>query len=117
VLLVLSVVKAVSEIMAFSLIVQGVLYLVARDKRQSSLAYRMLAGITRPVTRVARAVMPRVVPDRYLWIVTMLMVFGLWVVVGQQKIETCLTQSREDPLCVELVKNVEQRRQLQGGNQ
>ncbi len=116
-LLVLSVVKAVSEIMAFSLIVQGVLYLVARDKRQSSLAYRMLAGITRPVTRVARAVMPRVVPDRYLWIVTMLMVFGLWVVVGQQKIETCLTQSREDPLCVELVKNVEQRRQLQGGNQ
>jgi len=117
VLLVLSVVKAVSEIMAFSLIVQGVLYLVARDKRQSSLGYRMLAGIIRPVTRVARFIMPRAVPDRYLWIVTVLLVFGLWVVVGQQKIQTCLTQSREDPLCVELVKKVEQRRQLQGGAQ
>lgn len=116
-LLVLSVVKAVSEIMAFSLIVQGVFYLVAREERQSSLTYRMLAGLTRPVTRVARVVTPRAVPDRYLWIVTVLLVFGLWVFVGQQKIATCLTESREDPLCVELVKNVEQRRQLQGGGQ
>ena len=115
-LLVLSVVKALSEIMAFSLIVQGVLYLVAREKRQSSLAYRMLAGITRPVTRVARAIMPRVVPDRYLWIVTVLLVFGLWAFVGHLKIQTCLTESRDDPLCVELVKNVEQRRQMPSGD-
>ena len=53
-LLVVSILKAFSEILAFSLLGQGVLWLIAGKSRDTNVVYRMFSIITRPVMRLAR---------------------------------------------------------------
>ncbi|MCC6535644.1 MAG: hypothetical protein IT531_24090 [Burkholderiales bacterium] len=109
-LLFLSVLKAFSEVLALSLLGQGILYLVAGRSREQNFVYRMFSAVTRPVMRIARFIMPRFVLDRHIWLVAVLLVFVVWVVAGQQKLRLCMTQASDSPLCVELVKALKERR-------
>jgi hypothetical protein len=108
-LLLLSIIKAISEILALTFLGQGVLWLVAGKARENNFVYKMFAAVTRPVMWVARAIMPRFVLDRHIWMVAMLIVLVLWVVAGQQKLRHCLMEGQANPLCVELVKAVKER--------
>lgn len=112
-LLIISILKAFSEIVAFSLLGQGLLWLIAGKSRESNFVYRMLAAVTRPVMRLARVIMPRFVLDRHIWLVAVLIVLVVWVFAGQQKLKLCLTQSPDDPLCVELVRTLKERNPVQ----
>jgi len=112
-LLLVSILKALSEVLAFSLLGQGLLWMIAGKSRDSNFVYKMFAAVTRPVMRLARVIMPRFVLDRHIWLVAALIVFVVWVVAGQEKLKMCVTTSAEDPLCVELVKMLKERRPAQ----
>jgi hypothetical protein len=109
VLLILSIIKAVCEILALALVGQGILWLVAGKSRDTNFVYKMFASVTRPVMWLARVIMPRIVLDRHIWMVAVFIVFALWVIAGQQKLKHCVTVSPENPLCVELVKALKER--------
>jgi hypothetical protein len=113
VLLFVSVVKALSEILALSLIGQGILLLVAGRARESNFVYRLFAALTRPVMRLARMVTPRLVPDRHIWIVAVLLVFVVWVLAGTHKLRLCVTEASDSPLCGHMVRTLGHR---SGGN-
>ena len=103
-LLFFSILKAFSEIVALSLIGQGLMRLIAGKSCENNFAYRMFSAVTRPVMRLARAITPRFVPDRYVWLVAVLIVLVIWVFAGQQKLNLCALQTADDPLCVEFVR-------------
>lgn len=110
-LLLVSILKAFSEILAFSLFGQGVLWVVAGKSRENNFVYKMFAAVTRPVMRLARFIMPRVVLDRHVWMVAVLIVLVVWVVAGQQKLRMCMNEAVNDPLCVEIKQGLEGRPQ------
>jgi hypothetical protein len=112
VLLLVSILKALSEIIAFSLLGQGVLWLIAGRSRESNFVYRMLATVTRPVMWLARTIMPRFVLDRHIWLVAVFIVIVLWVFAGQQKLRICVSEMPDDPLCADLVKTLKERKAL-----
>jgi len=111
VLLLLSILKASSEILAFSLVGQGILWLVAGKSRETNFVYRTFAAITRPVVRLARFITPRVVLDRHVWMVAVLIVIIVWVGSSSQKLKLCMTEAASDPLCVEIKQGLEERQQ------
>ena len=109
-LLLVSILKAFSEILAFSLLGQGVLWLIAGKSRETNVIYRMFAIVTRPLMRLARLITPRLVLDRHIWLVGVLIVFIVWVFAGHEKLKLCMTDSIDDPLCVEIKQGLERRR-------
>ena len=111
-LLLLSVVKAICEILALALAGQGILWLVAGKARQDNFVYKMFASVTRPLMWLTRTIMPRFVLDRHVWMAAVLIVLVLWIVSAQQKLKHCVTVSPESPLCVELVKALKERGSL-----
>lgn len=112
-LLLLSILKAFSEILALSMLGQGLLWIVAGKSRETNFVYRMFAAVTRPVMRLARFIVPRFVLDRHVWMVSVLLVVAAWVVTGQQKIRMCMNEAVSDPLCVEIKQTLQERQQKQ----
>ena len=110
-LLVVSILKAFSEILAFSLLGQGVLWLIAGKSRDTNVVYRMFSIITRPVMRLARLSTQRIVLDRHIWTIAVLIVFIVWVFAGYEKLNLCMTDGIDDPLCVEIKQGLERRRE------
>lgn len=108
-LLLASIIKAISEILVLTFLGQGVLWLIAGQARENNFVYKLFSAVTRPVMWIARAIMPRFVLDRHVWMVAVLLVLVLWVVAGQQKLRMCLTEEAGDPLCVEIVRAVKER--------
>lgn len=109
-LLIVSIFKAFSEILALSLLGQGVLWLVAGKSRDTNVIYRMFSVITRPVMRLARLVTPKLVLDRHVWMIAVLIVIVVWVFAGHEKLKLCMTDSIDDPLCVEIKQGLERRK-------
>lgn len=109
-LLVVSIFKAFSEILAFSLVGQGVLWLIAGKSRDTNVVYRMFAIITRPLMRLARLITPKLVLDRHVWMIAVLIVVIVWIFAGHEKLKLCMTDAIDDPLCVEIKQGLERRR-------
>jgi hypothetical protein len=109
VLLFVSILKGLSEILALSLVGQGILWLIAGRARESNFVYTLFAAVTRPVMRLARIITPRFVLDRHIWMVAVLIVFLVWMFAGAHKLRLCLTESSDSPLCGQMVQTLEQR--------
>ena len=112
-LLLVSLLKAISEILALSLAGQGMLWLIAGQTRGSYFVYRLFATLTRPVLRLARMITPRFVGDRHVWMVAVLLVFVVWVFAGAHKLRLCATEAPDNPLCAPQMQTLEQRRGTQ----
>jgi len=108
-LLVVSIIKAICEILILTLLGQGVLWLIAGKSRENNFVYKLFATVTRPVMRLARLIMPRFVLDRHVWMVGVLIVLVAWVFASQQKLLMCKGESAADPLCVEIAKALKER--------
>ena len=89
-LLFVSAVKLIAEIALMALLGQGLLYLLAGEKRESNLFYQMLQVLTRPFMRAARWIAPKVVIDRHVPLVAFLLLALAWVVATLAKISLCL---------------------------
>lgn len=109
-LLLASIVKAICEVLALTMLGQGLLWLIAGSARENNFVYKLFSAVTRPVMRLARLLMPRFVLDRYIWMVAVLLVVVLWVVSGHQKLRLCPTEESASPLCADIVRAVKERR-------
>ena len=109
-LLFVSIAKAISEILIFSLVGQGILWLIAGRSRDTNFVYRMLAAVTRPVMWLARLLTPRFVLDRHIWLVALLLVLAVWILAGSQKLTLCVTEAADNPLCGQMVQTLKDRR-------
>ena len=108
-LLLVSILKAICEILALSLIGQGILWLIAGRARESNFVYRVFAAVTRPVMRLARALTPRFVLDRHVWLVAVLLVLVVWFFSGAHKLQLCLREGADSPLCGDIVHRLNER--------
>lgn len=89
-LLLASSVKLVAEIAVLAFIGQGVLAVLAGKKRDTNLFYKMLQAVTSPFVKVARILAPRVVLDRHVPIVALLLLCFIWLAATVAKISLCL---------------------------
>ena len=73
--------KALLELIGYLLLGQGVVYLLSAGGHERNGVYRFLRLLTSPFTRVVRRITPRVVLDKHVPLVTVLMVVWLWLTV------------------------------------
>lgn len=89
-LLFLSSVKLVCEIALMALLGQGLLFILAGDKREKNFFYQLLKVLTKPFTVAARWITPRQVADAHVGFVAFFFMVLVWVVVTIEKIQLCV---------------------------
>ena len=98
-LLVAAAVKLICEIALMALLGQGLLAILAGDRRHDNFFYKTLLVLTRPFTRFARLVTPRVVIDRHVPFAAFAMMLGFWVFATMGKVSLCLDIQLASQLC------------------
>ena len=98
-LMLLDILKALLEVAGLALLGQGLLFLLAGRKRDRNVGYQALATVTRPVIRVARFLTPRIVLDRHLGLVALLLVALAWFFVLVEKQSVCTEGALGQPSC------------------
>jgi len=91
-LFIVSLLKALVEIAAMSLLAQGVVAVLTGNSRRENFAYRLFQMVTVPVTRIARAITPRFIADRYLGLIGFCILFWLWIALIFAKAYVCHAQ-------------------------
>ena len=71
--------KAIVEVAGFSYIGQALVAAFSGNRRQQNVVYQILKIITNPVTRIARFVSPRFIPDRHVPFVAFGLLLWIWV--------------------------------------
>lgn len=94
-LLFLSAVKLVCEIAVLALIGQGLLYVLAGQKRDTNLFYQLFKIVTKPFTKAARLITPRQVGDHQVPFVAFFLLLVIWAVVTIEKIQYCIAHNME----------------------
>lgn len=79
--------KALTEVAAVGMLGQGLLYVVAGNKREGNLVYKLFQVITSPVMKATRIITPRIVLDRHIWLVSLLLLAVLWLTLTVFKIK------------------------------
>jgi len=82
--------KALTEVAAVGMLGQGLLYLLAGKTREQNLVYKLFKVITSPVMKIARFITPKIVLDRHIWLVAVLLLGVLWLVLTVLKIKFVL---------------------------
>ncbi len=82
---VISTVRILVEIALFSLLGQGVLFLLAGKNREHNIFYLMLRTLASPAMRFARWVSPRFVVDQHIPWVALFFLLVLWIGLGVAK--------------------------------
>ncbi len=82
--------KALTEIAGVAFMGQGVLWVIAGRKRDQNLVYKLFRTLTSPVTRVTRAITPRIIIDAHIGLVAFFLLMVLWVVLTVLKIKIVL---------------------------
>jgi hypothetical protein len=85
--------KALTEIAGVAFLGQGVLWLLAGAKRDQNVVYGMFKTLTSPVTRVVRAITPRIIIDAHIGLVAFFLLIVLWVALTALKIKLVLDHS------------------------
>jgi hypothetical protein len=78
-LMLLTIVKALAELAALFLLGQGILYILAGQKRDTNFFYQLFRTLTSPVVRVTRWLTPAFVLDRHIPYVSFLLLFWIWL--------------------------------------
>ncbi|MBL8326776.1 MAG: hypothetical protein JNJ89_17625 [Rubrivivax sp.] len=87
----LSAVKLVCEIALLALLGQGLLAVLAGDKRDTNFFYQLLKALTNPFTWLARKITPRQVADRHVGFVAFFLLGIVWAIVTFEKISHCIS--------------------------
>ena len=82
--------KALTEIAGVAFLGQGVLWLIAGAKREQNVVYNLFRTLTSPVTRVARAISPRIIIDAHIGMVAFFLLLVLWIALTALKIKLVL---------------------------
>jgi hypothetical protein len=88
-LLVLTIIKALAELAGLFLLGQGLLYVLAGEKRDGNYFYQLLRALTKPVVRGTRVITPKFVLDRHIPFVAVLVLFWIWLAVLLGMAQVC----------------------------
>jgi hypothetical protein len=89
-LLLVTTVKLLAEVALLALLGRALLGWLAGARRDQNLFYRVLDIVSRPVVRSARWLSPRVVLDRHVPLVALLLTALVWLGATAAKIAVCL---------------------------
>ena len=81
--------KAVVEVAAMAVLGRSLLGLLVGAQRESNLAYQVLHAVAWPALRLARLLSPRIVIERHLPLVALLLLGFAWIAVTGWKISHC----------------------------
>ncbi|MEK6244632.1 MAG: hypothetical protein AABM33_09015 [Pseudomonadota bacterium] len=84
---VIVILKALTEVAGVAFLGQGVLWVLAGSKRNQNIVYNLFKTLTSPVTRVTRAITPRIVLDQHIGLVAFFLLMVLWVTLTAFKIK------------------------------
>src|SRR5512139_1030675 len=87
---VIVILKALTEVAGVALLGQGVLWVIAGAKRDKNLFYNLFKSVTSPVTRMTRAITPRIIIDAHIGLVAFFLLLVLWVGLTALKIKLVL---------------------------
>ncbi len=85
--------KALTEVAGVFFLGQGLLWVWAGAKRDQNIVYNLFKTLTSPVTRVTRAITPRIVLDQHIGLVAFFLLMVLWVVLTAFKIKLVLDRA------------------------
>jgi hypothetical protein len=88
-LFLVTIAKALVEIAALFVVGQGILYVLAGEKREGNFFYQLLRVTTRPVYGIVRLLTPKVIVDRHVPWVALMVLFWLWLALTFAKIQIC----------------------------
>jgi uncharacterized protein YggT (Ycf19 family) len=88
--LLLSIVQTLILVAGLSLLGQGIVGAFNWRRRQDNFVYQLFSILTRPVVSVVRKVTPRVVLDEHVPLVTFLLLFFAYFLVGFWHRDVCL---------------------------
>jgi hypothetical protein len=86
--------KALVEVAAVGMLGQGLLHVLAGRGREQNLVYKLFKTITSPVTRITRWITPRIVLDRHIWLVSVLLLAMVWLALAVYKIKLVVQASQ-----------------------
>lgn len=89
-LLLLSSIKLISEIALMALLGQGLLFILAGEKRETNFFYQLLKVLTKPFVAAARWITPRQVADAHVGFVAFFFLVLVWAVVTFERIRLCV---------------------------
>ena len=81
--------KAVVEVAAMAVLGRSLLGLLLGPRRESNLAFQLLHTVASPALRLARLLSPRLVIERHLPLVALLLLGFAWIAVPGWKISHC----------------------------
>lgn len=90
-LLALNIVQVILYVALLALAGQGVLYVLAGNKREQNLFYTLLRVISKPFTVPMRKVTPRQVADHHVPVVTFFFLLILYAIVTFERADLCIT--------------------------
>ena len=80
-LLLVVIVKALTELAGMFLLGRGLLWVLAGRKRMDNVFYQVLAVVTDPLIRATRFLAPRMVLDSHIPVVTFALVAWIWLAI------------------------------------
>ena len=90
-LLFLNITQLILYIGALGLIGQGLLYVLAGQKRDTNLFYQLIGIVNKPWTLIARFISPKQIIDRQIPFVAFCIVGVFYIAVTLAKIEHCIS--------------------------
>lgn len=94
-LIALNLIQLVLYIALLSLLGQGLLYILAGQKRDTNFFYKLFQVLTKPFVATARKITPRQVSDQHVPFVAFFLLAIIYVVVTMEKIHLCIGQNME----------------------
>ena len=90
---VIVILKALAEVAGVAFLGQGVLWVIAGSNRDQNIVYNLFKTLTSPVTRVTRAITPRIILDQHIGLVAFFLLLVLWVALTAFKIKLVLERA------------------------
>ena len=90
-LLLVMILKALTEVALCAFVGQGILYLFAGAKRETNFVYTTFRMLTSPVTKFTRLIAPRFIVDQHIGFLAFFLLMVLWVALTITKVKLVLT--------------------------
>lgn len=89
-LLFISSLKLITEIALLSIFGRWILGLLAGQKKEANVFYKLLDVMSKPFLQIARLITPKVILDRHVPLVAFLLLAFGWIIVTWTKVNHCI---------------------------
>jgi hypothetical protein len=95
-LLLVVILKALAELAFLFLLGRGLLYILAGRRRAGNMFYQVFCIVTDPILRAARWVTPRIIIDRHIPFVAVVLVAWIWIAIVIWALPTMCSSGKYD---------------------